>query len=101
MKTWLLILTGAFVGLWVGGLIAAHWVGDSLHHDESHIAQLTREVQSQKASINGSHRDLITCADLFHLQMSGISMDGSQVSVGWDNGGGQNAVTLPGHCINQ
>lgn len=100
MKTWLIILSCMFVGLWVGVLIAAHTVANTFDHDHAQIAQLSREVQSEKASINGSHRDLITCADLFHLQMTGISMDGSQVSVGYDNGGGANAVTLPNHCIN-
>lgn len=65
------------------------------------IGRLQSRMLNVTSSVNGSHRDLITCADLEHLQMSGISDDGSQVSVGYENGGGTNGVVLPSHCINQ
>src|SRR5271170_7525268 len=75
MKAAIIILACVFTGLWAGTLIAFHTVANEFDHDHAQIAQLTREVQSEKASIIGSHRDLITCADLFHLQMSGLSQD--------------------------
>lgn len=68
--------------------------------ERTQIAHDGRLITAQQAQLAGQHRDLITCADLQHLQMSGADSAGDQVTVGYDNGGGANAVTLPSHCIN-
>lgn len=69
--------------------------------DRRELAAAAAAVRAAGQRINGQHRDLITCGDLQHLQMAGVDSAGDDVSTGFDNGGGPNAVSLPGHCINQ
>lgn len=64
------------------------------------ISALDSRLTATQAKLTGQRPDVITCTDLRHLAMSGISSDGAQVATGYENGGGANGVSLPSHCYN-
>ena len=101
-----LAIIGGIVG--TAGLILATSARDQITQDQrvirSEQAALNADhsaLNDAQAQLSGQHRDLITCGDLQQLQMAGIDSNQEQVTVGYQSGGGINAVTLPPHCINQ
>lgn len=66
---------------------------------QGRLGQLEGRLTTAQGSINGSHRDLITCADLQNLafQLSGTDSAGGAIT----GVAGPAPISLPQHCINQ
>jgi len=105
MKTWLWMLTCVFTGLWVGMLIFAHSYDQTathdnatLHRQQSEITQLEASIARISDSVNGNHRDLVTCTDLQQLSWNVNVSD--QYDDSMSGYAGLGPITLPSHCIN-
>lgn len=69
-----------------------------INQDSRQISELQSRMVNVSASVDGTHRDLITCADLEQMswQLSGAdSLGGSITGVA-----GPSPISLPSHCIN-
>lgn len=94
------VLAGAIAVAALGALAAAILLQGQVHSLQGQVAQLSSQLSSATQKLNAASvtGDLITCSDLRQLAISGIDSNGDQVTVGYDNGGGANAVSVPGHC---
>lgn len=91
----------------IGLVIIVTVLALDLHSATGQIAQLrgqvikdTSRVNSQQASLRGTHRDLITCADLESLlsDMNNAS-DSSGDTLFWGRDY-SSVIALPAHCVN-
>ena len=96
-------LAASFIALIVAVFAAAGLSGQqhTISRMQAQLARADAVIDAQSQEIQGTRADLITCADLQNLQMTGTDDLGNQVSVGAYNGGSGNGVVLPAHCINR
>ena len=103
MKTALVAVTAFLTAALVVLGVLTH---SALSADSSKIEQLHSQVGVMQASVNGSHRDLITCGDIQKLSqyIDGIVApqgDIGQVEFLGPDGAIAGSLPLPPHCINQ
>lgn len=80
-----------------------------INHQQSQITRLAHQLRdirtalnAAEGSINGEHRNLITCTDVQGLLNGGTSSGYYGINdVGSAALGGSNTIPLPAHCINR
>ncbi len=100
MKRAVISLFGAMIAIVASQIVALIVHQNQVDNLQAQITSVRGQESAMRADYLRQLAALITCGDLQHLQMSGIDNAGNQVSVGYDNGGGPDAVVLPEHCIN-